>query len=223
MDAPKLPPHPSHTDKGMQLRLQDNCCCNPPCLSQELLRTPKDIFDLSGAGAASNPASSYSSLLLTQQLSLIPHFSFWKLNAQQLFHPPCITSLHRLQSRSPRTLPITETCSCKHYFPEGKINTFPFFHPRIIYTVSINRFKTSRHAKKSSKRKDSIPEIQPRQTQTQEHPLAAQNHSPEGEGDHAPMSPSLVRRVGRRRGGRTCDGGCRGQRGHWGSSRSPAG
>lgn len=132
-------------------------------------------------------------LLLTQQLSLIPHSS---LSAEQNQCPPVILSpLHHLIAPSAeqefpapvKTLPNTETCSCKHHFSEGKIKTFLFFRPGIIYTVSINRFKASRHAKKSSKGKDSIPEIQPRQTQSREHPLASQNHGPEGARDYAPM------------------------------------
>lgn len=67
-------------------------------LPQELLWAPKDIFDLSGAGAASNPSSSYSSSLLTQQLSLIPHSS---LSAEQNQCPPVILSpLHHLIASS---------------------------------------------------------------------------------------------------------------------------
>jgi len=66
--APKLPPCPSHADssKGTQVP-QRNPCCNPPCLSQELLWKPKDIFDPDGAGAATNPMSSYLPFLLPQQ------------------------------------------------------------------------------------------------------------------------------------------------------------
>lgn len=103
--APKLPPHCSHTDKGVQLHLQGNCCCNPPCLSQELLWAPKDIFDLSGAGAASNPTTPYPSLLLTQQLPLISHSSLCRAisTLKSYFIPLASPHYIIFRARIPRT------------------------------------------------------------------------------------------------------------------------